>query len=64
MDQWIRRFKSADTIEGQDEVIVPGEPETRAQAERSVNGIPLVDKVVHDLKTIAEELKIPFDIAK
>jgi len=62
MDQWIRRFKSAETVEGQDEVIIPGEPEDRAYAIRTSNGIPLVEKVYEDLATVAAELGVSFDI--
>lgn len=64
MDQWIRRFKSAETIEGQSEVIIPGEPEDRAQKIREVEGIPLVQKVYEDLKNIGDELGIELNFLK
>ncbi|MGZ3763251.1 MAG: Ldh family oxidoreductase [Mucilaginibacter sp.] len=53
MDNWIERFKSSATIHTDQKVIIPGEPETEAEADRKVNGIPLVDAVVKDLNELA-----------
>jgi LDH2 family malate/lactate/ureidoglycolate dehydrogenase len=58
MDNWISRFKSSDTIDPEQKVIIPGEPETEAEADRKVNGIPLVDAVVKDLNGLAERFGI------
>jgi LDH2 family malate/lactate/ureidoglycolate dehydrogenase len=58
MDNWISRFKSAATIDPNQKVIVPGEPELEAEADRKVNGIPLVDAVVKDLNEIAEKFSV------
>jgi LDH2 family malate/lactate/ureidoglycolate dehydrogenase len=58
MDNWIRRFKSAATIDPNEKVIIPGEPELEAEADRKINGIPLVDAVVKDLNEIAEKFGI------
>jgi LDH2 family malate/lactate/ureidoglycolate dehydrogenase len=58
MDNWIKRFRSAETIPGQDKVIIPGDPERAMEAERSQNGIPLLDKVVEDLKRLADEYEV------
>lgn len=60
MDQWIRRFKASETIDGQDEVIIPGEPETRMEQDRLINGIPLIDPVFQDLRTLCNEFGMPF----
>ncbi|GAB2822170.1 Ldh family oxidoreductase [Ferruginibacter profundus] len=60
MDNWILRFRSAKTTEGEDKVIIPGDPEREMEAERSLNGIPLVRTVVEDLKALAAKLEIPF----
>ncbi|MBC7914828.1 MAG: Ldh family oxidoreductase, partial [Pyrinomonadaceae bacterium] len=46
MDNWIERFKSAKPIDANQPVIIPGEPELEAQAERKIKGIPLVDSVL------------------
>jgi len=53
MDNWITRFKSAKAIDPDQTVIIPGEPELEAEADRALNGIPLVDAVVADLNELA-----------
>lgn len=58
MDQWIQRFKSAKTVDGQQRVYIPGEPEKEIEEKRLKNGIPLDEKVIEDLKKLA----IKFDI--
>jgi LDH2 family malate/lactate/ureidoglycolate dehydrogenase len=58
LDNWITRFKSASTINPNQKVIIPGEPELEAEADRKVNGIPLVDAVVNDLNGLAEKFGI------
>ncbi|AMS27380.1 malate dehydrogenase [Bacteroidetes bacterium UKL13-3] len=60
MDNWIDRFKIAEPIDANIPVVIPGEPELTAYAERSINGIPLNDKVIEDLTTLAKKLKIEF----
>jgi LDH2 family malate/lactate/ureidoglycolate dehydrogenase len=58
MDNWIGRFKSSATIDPDQKVIIPGEPETEAEADRKVNGIPLVDAVVKDLNELAKRFRV------
>jgi LDH2 family malate/lactate/ureidoglycolate dehydrogenase len=58
LDNWITRFKSASTIDPDQKVIIPGEPELEAETDRKKNGIPLVDAVVNDLNTLAEKFGI------
>jgi LDH2 family malate/lactate/ureidoglycolate dehydrogenase len=53
LDNWISRFKSAQTIDPNQKVIIPGEPELEAEIDRRVNGIPLVNAVVKDLNELA-----------
>ena len=53
LDNWIERFKSSATIDPDQKVIIPGEPEMEAEADRKINGIPLVDAVVKDLNELA-----------
>ncbi|SMO33205.1 Ldh family oxidoreductase [Solitalea koreensis] len=64
MDNWVSRFKSAQTVEGQDAVIIPGEPETAAELERNKSGIPLISVVVDDLKCLAAKMAITFPETK
>ncbi len=58
MDNWIKRFKNAQTIDPNQPVIIPGEPELAFEKERKVQGIPLIEAVVQDLKSLAEKLEI------
>ncbi len=61
LDNWISRFKSAKSIDPNQPVIIPGEPEHAAEQERTKNGIPVVDAVVGDLREIAEKFEISLE---
>jgi L-2-hydroxycarboxylate dehydrogenase (NAD+) len=56
MDAWIDGIKSLERKVGIDEVLIPGEPEHRAQAIRLKEGVPVNDKVMEDLRMLAKEL--------
>lgn len=58
LDHWIDRFKSAKTIDPNQPVIIPGEPELEAEKDRKINGIPLVNAVVEDLHMLADRFKL------
>lgn len=58
MDKWIQRFHAAESIEGEEKVIVPGDPERMMEAERMKNGIPLIPPVVDDLKALGQKLSV------
>lgn len=58
LDNWITRFKSAETVDPEKKVIIPGEPEYAFENERKKNGIPLIDAVVNDLNELALKLGI------
>jgi L-2-hydroxycarboxylate dehydrogenase (NAD+) len=58
MDNWITRFRSAKTVEGQDRLIIPGDPERESEKERMISGIPLNPKVVQDLKELGTKFNI------
>jgi LDH2 family malate/lactate/ureidoglycolate dehydrogenase len=59
LDHWIERFKNATTVDPDQKVIIPGEPELEAEADRLANGIPLVDVVVGDLNDLAKRFGVP-----
>ncbi|BDD03027.1 Ldh family oxidoreductase [Aureibacter tunicatorum] len=61
MDNWIRRFRSAEPVEGQKEVLIPGDPERLSKQERIKNGIPLLGPVVDDLESVAKKMEIKFE---
>jgi LDH2 family malate/lactate/ureidoglycolate dehydrogenase len=58
MDAWIRRFRRAKTIDGHDKVIIPGDPEREMEGRRLSHGIPLLQPVVEDLKTLSGKFGI------
>ena len=59
MDIWLRRFRQAKTVPGQEKVLVPGDPEREIEAARSKDGIPLLEPVVKDLQNLAEKYGVP-----
>lgn len=60
MDNWINRFRSAKPIEGQERVLIPGDPEREITAQRLAEGIPLNPKVVEDLQLLSGKFGIAF----
>lgn len=60
MDNWIQRFRSAKTTEGQDKVIIPGDPEREMEIIRMKEGIPLLETVVNDLNELGRKMNCPF----
>jgi L-2-hydroxycarboxylate dehydrogenase (NAD+) len=61
MDNWITRFRGAKTVEGEDAVIIPGDPEREMEAIRTKNGIPLNEKVLIDLEELGAKMKVPLN---
>lgn len=61
MDQWIGRFREAEPVEGQQKVLIPGDPERELEAERRQHGIPLLEPVVEDLKSLGDKLEVSWE---
>src|SRR5262249_54549570 len=61
IDEWVRVFRASKPVPGTPGVVIPGDPERQAEAERSVSGIPLAPATVADLRDIADRTGIPFD---
>jgi LDH2 family malate/lactate/ureidoglycolate dehydrogenase len=59
MDQWIKRFRAAKTVEGFDKVLIPGEPEREMEIIRMKEGIPLLGPVLDDLHYLADRFHVP-----
>lgn len=62
MDDMLRALKDSPKAEGHERIYVAGEIEFECEQERLKNGIPLNQNVVNDLRKVADELGIPFDI--
>jgi L-2-hydroxycarboxylate dehydrogenase (NAD+) len=58
MDNWIQRFRSAKTIEGYEQVLIPGDPERLFEAQRMQQGIPLLDTVAEDLMKVGQKFNL------
>jgi L-2-hydroxycarboxylate dehydrogenase (NAD+) len=61
MDEWVRTFRATRPAPGTLGVVIPGDPERLAEAERQVTGIPLLAAVVADLRDISVRTGIPFE---
>lgn len=60
MDNWINRFRNAKTVNGKEQVYIPGDPERLCEQDRMVNGIELLDPVIKDLESLASKFEIEF----
>jgi LDH2 family malate/lactate/ureidoglycolate dehydrogenase len=58
MDQWIHRFRNAESTNINQKVIIPGDPEREFESERKINGIELLQDVVDDLKTLGDRFSV------
>lgn len=60
MDKWIKKFRSAKTMKGQEKVLIHGDIEREMEEVRKKNGIPLHEKVVTDLEELGKKYEISF----
>ncbi len=59
MDYWIQGFRSCKPVNGEEKVLVPGDPEREMELIRIKDGIPLLEAVVQDLNDLAGKLSLP-----
>jgi LDH2 family malate/lactate/ureidoglycolate dehydrogenase len=60
MDHWIKGFRAARPIAGEEKVLVPGDPEREFEAERRKNGISLIQPIVEDLQALGKKFGLMF----
>lgn len=60
MDQWITTFRNAKTVEGQEKVLVPGDPEREQESIRRREGIALLPPVVESLQELSDKFQVDF----
>ncbi len=60
MDNWITTFRNGEPSEGNEKVLIPGDPERELTAQRLKEGIDLLPPVIEDLKKIGESLGVEF----
>ena len=58
IDTLVAGLKGLPTVEGVDEVLVPGEPENKIYDDRTRNGIPLPPGLVQKLRDVGQLLDI------
>ena len=58
MDLWIKTFRNAKTIAGEDRVYIPGDIEREIEIERMHFGIPIVESVIKELENLASKFKV------
>jgi L-2-hydroxycarboxylate dehydrogenase (NAD+) len=61
IDEWIITLRSTKPAPGTDGVLIPGDPERAAAALRSVEGIPLLNSVVEELRHVAARTSLKFE---
>ena len=54
MDKWIQTLRNARPSQGQEKVLIPGDPERAAEAVNNKTGVPLLDKVKEELKQLLD----------
>ncbi len=62
MDKWVDTFKNAKPAKGVDRVLIPGELEFEKEEKIRKEGIFVIPNIAKDLKEIADNLGIKFDI--
>ncbi|MBN1414696.1 MAG: Ldh family oxidoreductase [Bacteroidales bacterium] len=62
MDEWIMTFRSSKPAAGRDRVLIPGDPEREKESRLREEGISLLPAVAKEMKEIAKELHIEFEI--
>jgi LDH2 family malate/lactate/ureidoglycolate dehydrogenase len=62
MDNWIQTFRKATPVEGEKEVLIPGDPERILESERKQNGIPVLQAVIDNLIELAKKFDLSFDV--
>ena len=58
MDNWIKRFRASETVNPDEKVLIPGDPEREMTEERLKNGIDLLDPVVEDLQELGRKFGV------
>jgi L-2-hydroxycarboxylate dehydrogenase (NAD+) len=62
MDTYLNALEALPKLPGVDRITIPGPFEAEIVEERKANGIPLDPKVIDDLKLLAEELGMEYDL--
>jgi len=58
MDRWINRIRDSKPAEGEQQVLIPGDPERAAHKTRMSEGIPLLPAVIDNLNRLSMEFNV------
>jgi LDH2 family malate/lactate/ureidoglycolate dehydrogenase len=61
IDYMVMLLKDSPKAEGQDEIFIAGEKEYLAVEENKIKGVPLLDKIVEELKVNGADIGAPFE---
>lgn len=61
MDEWITTFRNSKPAEGQERVLIPGDPEREKETRMKAEGISILPAVAKELIEIAEKLEVEFE---
>ena len=61
MDAWIKTFRNAPAVDGQEHIVIPGDPERESETDKMANGIALSQKSLEGLVKVAEKLGVEFE---
>jgi LDH2 family malate/lactate/ureidoglycolate dehydrogenase len=62
MDDWITTFRTAKPADGEEKVLIPGDPERESTERIRREGIKVVPAIVDDMASIAKELGVKFEM--
>lgn len=62
IDYMVESLKNSPKVSDQDEIYIAGEKEYLAAEENRVKGVPLLDKIVEELKVNGAEIGAPFEL--
>jgi LDH2 family malate/lactate/ureidoglycolate dehydrogenase len=62
MDEWISAFRAAKPAAGREKVLIPGDPEREKEIRYRKEGIPVLPAISRDLKELAGEMGMDFEI--
>ncbi len=62
MDEWILTFRNAKSSPGKPKVLIPGDPERTFEEKVKIEGIAILPAIAKDLKEIASDLGLNFNI--
>jgi len=62
MDEWIMTFRTSKPAEGREKVLIPGDPEREKEVHLRKEGIYIIPAIAKDLKEIAGEMGMEFEV--